>query len=62
VNNELERILKEAVLVYFLVPLSRNSPGGTELNHENPFSHYIRFPGRDLNPGTPEYEGGVKLD
>jgi hypothetical protein len=34
VNNELERMWKEAVMVYFEA-LSRHLPGGTEENHEN---------------------------
>jgi hypothetical protein len=32
--------------------------GETEENHEN-LSHNSRSPGRDLNPGPPEYEAGV---
>jgi hypothetical protein len=36
--------------------LPRNSPGGTDENHEN-LSQDSRSPDRDLNPGTPECEG-----
>jgi hypothetical protein len=36
--------------------LSRHLPGMTEGNHEN-LSQDSRSPGRDLNPGCPEYEG-----
>jgi hypothetical protein len=36
--------------------LSRHLPGRTEGNHEN-LSQDSRSPGRDLNPGCPEYEG-----
>jgi hypothetical protein len=37
VNNELERIWKNAVVVYFKV-LSQHLPGGTEYNHKVPAS------------------------
>jgi hypothetical protein len=37
--------------------LSRQSPWGTEENHENPQDS--RSPGRDFNPGPPDYEAGV---
>jgi hypothetical protein len=37
--------------------LSRNSPGGTEKNHEN--LSQDRSPGQDLIPEPPEYEAGV---
>jgi hypothetical protein len=33
-------------------------PGGAEENHEN-FSQDSWSPGRDLNPGPPEYEAGM---
>jgi hypothetical protein len=36
----------------------RNSPRGTEENHEN-FSHDSRSPGRDSNPGRPDYKAGM---
>jgi hypothetical protein len=36
--------------------LSRPLLGETEENHEKPQSSL--FPGRDLNPGPPEYEEG----
>jgi hypothetical protein len=36
---------------------SRLFPGRTENNREWPQDS--RFPGRDLNPGPPEYEAGV---
>jgi hypothetical protein len=35
-NDELERLWKEASVV-FLKVLSRHSPGVTEVNHENPY-------------------------
>jgi hypothetical protein len=38
--------------------LSRNSPGRTEESHINS-SQDSQSPGRDLNPGRPEYEAGV---
>jgi hypothetical protein len=38
--------------------ISRHSPGETEKNDEN-LSPDNWFPGRDLNPGLPEYEVGV---
>jgi hypothetical protein len=37
VNNKLQRMWKEAGVVYFK-ELSRNLPGGTEENHEKPQS------------------------
>jgi len=37
VNDELERMCKEAVVAKFEV-LSRHLPGGTKGNHENPQS------------------------
>jgi hypothetical protein len=52
VNDELERTWKEAVVAQFKA-LSRNSHGGNEENHDS------RSPGRNLNPGHPEYEAGV---
>jgi hypothetical protein len=36
-NNELERIWKEVVMVYFSI-LSLHLPGGVEENHENRYS------------------------
>jgi hypothetical protein len=48
---------KEAVVAWFKV-LSRHLPGRTEENHKN-LSQDSWFPGRDLNPGPPEYETGV---
>jgi hypothetical protein len=56
VNKELERKWKEAVVAQLTV-LSRHLSGGTEENHEKP--HNSRSPGRDSNPGPPEYEAGV---
>jgi hypothetical protein len=38
--------------------LSWHLPGGTEENHEN-LRQGIWSPGRDMNPGPPEYEAGV---
>jgi hypothetical protein len=57
VNNKLESILKEAVVVYFMV-LPRHSSAGSEKNHEN-FSQYSRSADRDMNPGPPKYEAVV---
>jgi hypothetical protein len=34
-----------------------NLPGGTEKNREN--SQDSRHPGRDLDPGSSEYEAGL---
>jgi hypothetical protein len=55
VNDELERMWKEAVVFKFKVLswyLSR-----TEENHKT--SQDSRPPGRDLNPVSPDYEVGV---
>jgi hypothetical protein len=49
VNDELERICKEADVAYFKV-ISRHLSGRTEVNHEN------LSPGRYLNLGPPEFE------
>jgi hypothetical protein len=54
-NDELERICKEAVVSIFEV-LSRNFPGWTEENHKN-----LIQGSRDLNPEPPEYEAGVLI-
>jgi hypothetical protein len=56
VNDELGRVLKEAVVPNFEA-LSRHSPGGTEEIHEM-LRQGSRSPGKDLNPGPPEYEAG----
>jgi hypothetical protein len=56
-NYELERMWKKADVAQCKV-LLRYLPGGTEENHEN-LSQDNRSPGRDLGPGTPEYEAGV---
>jgi hypothetical protein len=53
-NKDLERMWKEAVLVYFEV-LSRNVLGGTEENHKKSIS-IAGLQTRDLNPGSPNYE------
>jgi hypothetical protein len=45
---------KEAVLAKFKI-LSQNLPGGTEKN----LSQDSRYPSRDLNPESPEYEAGA---
>jgi hypothetical protein len=55
VNNELERMWKEAVVAQFKV-LSRHLPR-TKENYEIPQDS--RCLGRYLNPGPPEYEAGV---
>jgi hypothetical protein len=47
VSNELERILMEAVMVYFK-ELSRLLPGGANENNEKPQDS--RYRRRDLNP------------
>jgi hypothetical protein len=52
VNDELENMLKEAVVVYFKA-LSQHFPGGTEENHEN-VSNDSRFPGQDFYLGPSE--------
>jgi hypothetical protein len=40
--------------------LSHNLPGGTGKNRQK-HSHDSRSPKRDLNPGSPEYKGGVLI-
>jgi hypothetical protein len=57
VNDELERISKEAVVAYFK-PILRRLSGGTEENHVNQ-SQGGRSTGHDLNPGSLEYEAGA---
>jgi hypothetical protein len=54
VNDELERMWKEAPVAKFKM-LSQHLLGGTEENHEN-LNQDSQSPGRDLNPGPPEYE------
>jgi hypothetical protein len=56
VNDALERMRKEAVVALFKV-LPRHLPGGTE--EKQKITQDRRSPGRDLNPGPPEYETGV---
>jgi hypothetical protein len=56
-NDELERMWKEAVVAKFKVLLFRHFPGGTEKNQN--VSQHSLSPGRNLNPGPPEYEAGV---
>jgi hypothetical protein len=53
-NDEMERICKEAVMPYFKV-LSKHFPTGTDEN----LDQGSRYPCRDMNPGPPEYEAGV---
>jgi hypothetical protein len=50
-NDELERIWKIALVVYFKV-ISRHSPGGTEDNHEN--NQIIQCAVRDSNRLSPK--------
>jgi hypothetical protein len=57
VNDELEKIWKEAVMTKFKV-LSWYLPGGSEENHKN-LSQDSQSPSQDLNLGPPEYEAGV---
>jgi surfactin synthase thioesterase subunit len=57
VNDELERMWKEAVMAEFKV-LSWNLPGRTEENHEKT-SVRITSLVRYLNHGPSEYEAGV---
>jgi hypothetical protein len=56
VNDELARMWKRPWPNFKV--LSRNSPEGTDENHKN-ISQKSRSPGRDLNPGPPEYEAGA---
>jgi hypothetical protein len=51
-NNELERMWKEAMVVskMLCICLEGQSKANKRLSHD------IRSPGRDLNPGFPEYE------
>jgi hypothetical protein len=46
------------ILRYEFNVLTRDSPGGTEENHEN-FSQDSRSPGRYLNSVSLEYEAGM---
>jgi hypothetical protein len=57
VNYEFESIWKEAFVAYFKV-LSRHS---LEEMRKTPItlSEDSRYPGRNLNPGPPEYQAGV---
>jgi hypothetical protein len=55
-NDELERMCKEAVMALFKV-LSQHLPGRTEKSHEE--TQDSGSSGRDLNTGLPEYEAGV---
>jgi hypothetical protein len=48
---------KKVVVAYFKV-LSRKLPGDAERNDKK-LSQDILPPGRDLNPGPPEYEAGM---
>jgi hypothetical protein len=50
---------KEAVVSQFKV-LPQNLRGETEEKYEKPHSQDSRSPGRNLNPGPPEYEAGVQ--
>jgi hypothetical protein len=49
---------KEPIVAHFKV-LSQHLPGGTEESHER--TQNSRFPGRDLNPGSPKHEAGVLI-
>jgi hypothetical protein len=60
VNDELEKMLKEAVVVYFKA-LSQHFPGGTEENHENVIND-SRSPGQDFYLGPSEEEAGVLVN
>jgi hypothetical protein len=55
-NHELERIWKEAVVAKLKV-LTRYLHGVTDKAHKN-VGHDSLSPGRNLNPGPPEYESG----
>jgi hypothetical protein len=57
VNNEQEGIWKKAAVASCKVP-SRHLLGGTEKTTKS-LSQSSRSPGRDYNPGPPEYEPGV---
>jgi hypothetical protein len=52
VNDELERVWKEAILTYSKV-LSQYSHGETEVNHEQP--HESQYPGLGSDRAPPEY-------
>lgn len=56
-NNEMERIWKEAIFASFEV-LYRYLPGELRKTTKN-LSQDSRSPGRDLKPGHPKYEVGV---
>jgi hypothetical protein len=56
VNNELERMWKEAVMASFKV-LSKHLPGGPEEKHEH-LSQDSPSLGQELNLGPPKYKGG----
>jgi hypothetical protein len=57
VNNELERMWKEAAVALFK-ELSRHLTGRTEETHENLIQTSLSL-GRNLNPGSPRYEAEV---
>jgi hypothetical protein len=57
VNNELDRVWKEAVMALFEV-LSWHLPEGLRKTTKD-LGQNSWSPGRDLNPGPPEYKGGV---
>jgi hypothetical protein len=57
-NNTLKSMLEEAVVTYFKVPV-QYFLGETEKEQEK-LGHYSRCPGRDLNPGRPEYDAGCQ--
>jgi len=57
VNNEWERIWKEAVVINFNV-LSQYMAGGSDENHKS-LSQDRQSSVKDSNPRRPEYEEGV---
>jgi hypothetical protein len=57
INYEMEWIWKEAIMASFEV-LSRICLEGLRKTTKN-LSQDSRSPGRDLNPGPPEYKAGV---
>jgi hypothetical protein len=55
-NNELEKMWKEAVVAWFEI-LSENFSWGTEENHGN--THDDMFSDRGFNPDLCQYEAGM---
>jgi hypothetical protein len=52
-NNELERVRKEAVVAWFRM-VSWHLSGGTDESNENPV-RIAKSSDRDLNPGATQY-------